>query len=83
MVFFFKRLRLMSGNVTIDDIDDYGRTHEMFSLFISPDSRENEFCEGFNNYTKVVTSALRRQHLVGIPPGETVTVFIQAVIRIT
>ena len=58
---FFWRLRVMSGNKTIGDIDNCNHTHEMFSIFSATDSRENEYTEGFGNYRAVNYRDLRRE----------------------
>ena len=42
---FFKRLRIEMRGVVIDDLMDYNIVHEMFSLFQSPQSRDNDRAE--------------------------------------
>ena len=44
---FFRRLTNKCGGTTIEDIDYYGRTHEMFHKLLPKDVRKNEVDEGF------------------------------------
>jgi hypothetical protein len=44
---FFKRLRILRGGQLIEDIADYNRVHQMFSVLSSSDSRINDMGEGF------------------------------------
>ena len=44
---FFRRLTIKCGGTTIEDIDYYGRTHEMFHKLLPKDVRKNEVDEGF------------------------------------
>ena len=45
---FFRRVKLVCSQ-TAEDIDFYGRTHEMMHTLTSKASRENDFCEAFGN----------------------------------
>jgi len=44
---FFKRVRVLAGGQILEDISDYNRVHEMFSILRAKHSRENEAAEGF------------------------------------
>ena len=44
---FFKRVRVLAGGQILEDISDYNRVHEMFSILRAKHSRENESAEGF------------------------------------
>ena len=46
---FFKRVRLVAGGQILEDISDYNRVHEMFSILRAKHSRENEAAEGFGS----------------------------------
>ena len=44
---FFKRMRVLCNGTIVEDIDDYNRVHQMFSIMTAGDSRVNELSEGF------------------------------------
>ena len=44
---FFRRLTIKCGGTTIEDVDYYGRTHEMIHKLLPKDVRKNEVDEGF------------------------------------
>ena len=44
---FFRRLTIKCGGTTIEDVDYYGRTHEMIHKLLPKDVRKNEADEGF------------------------------------
>ena len=44
---FFRRMTIKCGGTTIEDIDYYGRTHEMIHKLLPKDVRKNEADEGF------------------------------------
>jgi hypothetical protein len=44
---FFRRMRLLAGNQVVEDIDQYNRVHEMFSIMTASDSRVNTNAEAF------------------------------------
>ncbi len=46
-ILFFKRVRCLAGGQILEDISDYNRVHEMFSILRAKHSRENEAAEGF------------------------------------
>ena len=46
-ILFFKRVRVLAGGQILEDISDYNRVHEMFSILRAKHSRDNEAAEGF------------------------------------
>ena len=44
---FFRRLRILMGGTIIEDITEYNRCHELFSVLTATDSRINVDTEGF------------------------------------
>ena len=46
---FFRRVKLVAGGQTIEDLDYFSRVSEMMHTLTSKASRENDFCEGFGN----------------------------------
>ena len=44
---FFRRLRILMGGTVVEDITEYNRIHEMFSILTATDSRINTDMEGF------------------------------------
>ena len=46
---FFKRLRVLCNGAIVEDIDDYNRVSEMFSIMTSADARLNDAAEAFGN----------------------------------
>ena len=43
----FRRVRLLCGSQLVEDIDQYGRVHEMMNILTATHSRANEGVEGF------------------------------------
>ena len=70
----FRRVRLLSNNQLIEDIDYYNRCHELFEILTNGDSRLNESVEGFGY--KWDEHALNAEKLLynGIAPGQKQTV---------
>ena len=69
---FFRRMRVLAGNQVIEDIDNYNRVHEMFSILTATDSRSNTSAEGFGeewNNRDNSTVALTPSTLTGIKGG--------------
>ncbi len=50
---FFNRLIVKMKGVVIEDISDYNRVHEMFSILQTPHARTNEWAEGFGGNTDI------------------------------
>ena len=71
---FFHRLRILCGGVIVEDISEFARTQEMFSVLISKNSKVNMDAEGFGldpfNYNTTPTIA----NFPGIPDGESQTI---------
>ena len=71
---FFHRMRILCGGTIVEDISDFARTQEMFSVLMSKGSRVNVDCEGFGlehfNYKTLQDIA----SFPGIPGGESQTV---------
>ena len=44
---FFKRVRCLCNGVVIEDISEYHRVHELFSILTAEDSRKNSEAEHF------------------------------------
>jgi hypothetical protein len=77
---FFRRMRVLAGNQVIEDIDNYNRVHEMFSILTATDSRMNTAAEGFGeewNNRDNSTVALTTDTLVGIKGGQSQTVLFK------
>jgi len=53
----FRRLRIIgSGSATIEDVEDYSRVHEMFSLLQSSNRRYNQHAEGWGSSDVVAST---------------------------
>lgn len=77
---FFRRLRVLVGGQLIEDIDDYGRLHQMFSVLTAKDSRTNELAEGFGkewDLKEDLTTAYTAASFPGIPGGQSRTVLFK------
>ena len=46
---FFKRMRVLCNGAVVEDIDDYNRVHEMFSMLQPRETRRNDGVEGFGS----------------------------------
>ena len=44
---FFKRMRILCNGAIVEDIDDYNRVSEMFSILTASDTRQNVAAEAF------------------------------------
>ena len=44
---FFRRMRVLAGGQVVEDIDNYNRCHQLFSILTAKDSRDNDAVEGF------------------------------------
>ena len=45
----FRRMRLLCGGQIVEDMDQYGRLHEMFHMMKPTEKRNNDAIEGFGN----------------------------------
>ena len=74
-------MRVLSGGVVLEDLDMYHRTHEMFSIFTSQGSRENDlsqgFCNSWGSAYDVDTTSVTPTHIGGIPPGQSMSVLFK------
>ena len=59
---FFRRMRILAAGQLVEDIDNYNRIHEMMSVLVASESRDNQAAEAFgynwdciqkNNLTKI------------------------------
>ena len=57
---FFKRLRVLVGGQSCEDIDEYARTCEMFNILQSSAVRSNDSVEGFASGATLGTTKSRR-----------------------
>ena len=65
----FRRVRLLCGSQLVEDIDYYGRVHEMMNILTATHSRANEAVEGFGfNWEEHSTNAAKLLYK-GIAPG--------------
>ena len=73
---FFRRMRILANGAVIEDIDNYNRVHEMFTILNAKDANVNEkaeaFGQTFDKYTTMDTTTL-----AGIHPGESQTVLFK------
>ena len=77
---FFRRVKLVAGGQTVEDIDFYGRTHEMMHTLTSKASRENDFCEAFGNELTILEDYKgldQANSFYGIPGGQSMTVLFK------
>ena len=65
----FRRVRLLCGSQLVEDIDYYGRVHEMMSILSAKHSRANESVEGFGFVWDEHMTDVNKQLYKGIAPG--------------
>ena len=46
---FFRRMRILCAGQLVEDIDQYNRIHEIMSVLVAGDSRNNDAAEAFGN----------------------------------
>ena len=56
---WFKRMRILCGGQTIEDIDEYNRLHEMYHMMKPSEKRSNDGIEGFGNGEVLAKGAKR------------------------
>ena len=44
---FFRRMRILAAGQLVEDFDNYNCVHEMMSVLVASDSRDNQAAEGF------------------------------------
>ena len=62
----FKRMRVLCGGQIIEDIDNYGRLHQLFHMMKPSEKRSNDSIEGFGDWSDSVSD--------GIDAGKTRTI---------
>lgn len=55
----FRRLRILCGGQIVEDIDEYGRLHEMFHMMKPKEKRENDSIEGFGGPDQIASEGER------------------------
>ena len=78
----FRRIKLTCSQ-TAEDIDYYGRTHEMMHTLTSKASRENDFCEAFGNELTIIEDYKgldQADSYYGIPGGQSMTVLLKPIL---
>ena len=86
---FFRRGRLLCGNIVISDVDDYNRTDEMLRMFRPKHVRDNEDIEGFGRRADVFryigindageVQIAQEEQYQGIKPRESKTVMFKPI----
>ena len=71
---FFRRLRILSGGTIIEDISEFNRCQELFTILINKNSKVNIDAEGFGLSAWDYTTAENIANFPGIPGGQTQTV---------
>jgi hypothetical protein len=77
---FFKRMRVLCNGTIVEDIDDYARVHEMFSILTSKDSRDNVNAEAFGQSWDIrdgVYEEINADNFGGIKAGQSQTVLFK------
>jgi hypothetical protein len=77
---FFRRMRVLAANQVIEDIDNYNRFHEMFSMMTASDSRTNVNAEAFGQDWDIRdqgTTGLTAASFPGIIGGQSQTVLFK------
>jgi len=77
---FFRRMRVLAGNQLVEDIDNYNRCHQLFSILTSPDSRANVNAEAFGQHwdiRKDVEASYTASSFPGILGGQSQTVLFK------
>ena len=65
----FRRVRLLCGSQLVEDIDQYGRVHEMMNILTATHSRANEGVEGFGFNWEEHSDTAAKQKYIGIAPA--------------
>lgn len=77
---FFRRMRVLAGNQLVEDMDNYNRCHQLFSILTSPDSRANVNAEAFGQHWDIredVNSGYTADSFPGILQGQSQTVLFK------
>ena len=74
---FFRRMRILCGGQVVEDIDNYNRVHQMFTILNAKDANINERAEAFGQQFDNHQTAFDRNNVTGINPGEAQTVLFK------
>ena len=74
---FFRRMRILAAGQLVEDIDNYNRIHEMMSLVVAKDSRNNDASEAFGQIWDAQqwrNGQLTAENFSGIPAASSLQV---------
>ena len=77
---FFRRMRVLCGGTIVEDVDNYNRCHQMFSILTAADSRANIDAEGFGREWDIrqgMKVAYTATTFPGIKEGDSQTVLFK------
>ena len=74
---FFRRMRILCGGQVVEDIDNYNRVHQMFTILNAKDANINERAEAFGQQFDNHQTTFDRNNVAGINPGEAQTVLFK------
>ena len=74
---FFRRMRILCGGQVVEDIDNYNRVHQMFTILNAKDANINERAEAFGQQFDNHQTTFDRNNVAGIAPGEAQTVLFK------
>ena len=74
---FFRRMRILCGGQVVEDIDNYNRVHQMFTILNAKDANINERAEAFGQQFDNHQTAFDRNNVAGIAPGQAQTVLFK------
>ena len=74
---FFRRMRILCGGQVVEDIDNYNRVHQMFTILNAKDANINERAEAFGQQFDNHQTVFDRNNVTGINPGEAQTVLFK------
>ena len=74
---FFRRMRILCGGQVVEDIDNYNRVHQMFTILNAKDANINERAEAFGQQFDNHQTTFDRNNVTGINPGEAQTVLFK------
>jgi hypothetical protein len=77
---FVRRMRVLAANQVIEDIDNYNRVHEMFSIMTASDSQKKSNAEAFGQKWDIdggFNTNLTSDSLRGISGGQSQTVLFK------
>ena len=74
---FFRRMRILCGGQVVEDIDNYNRVHQMFTILNAKDANINERAEAFGQQFDNHQTTFDINNVTGIAPGEAQTVLFK------